>query len=1061
MRPVLLEMTAFGSYAERTEVPFSQLRQGLYLVTGDTGAGKTTIFDAIAFALFGEASGSDRTADMMHCDYVERSVDTVVSLRFLQNGKEYTVTRSIHFPKKRGGDRQYGQREINALLLEPDRDPIEGNEKVTRRVEELLGLNAGQFRKIVMLAQGEFREFLKADSDKKNEILGKLFDNSDYLYYQNLLGNARDELQKRRESQREQLRLLLQNSFRLPEDLPEEERVLYLPEHPGLIENLKALTEEEEEKLSALLSRREEARRSVSELDTRRGAAEGVNARFERLKAAKTHGEALAQQREEMTSREKCLERAETAWRKAVPGIRRFEEADEAMNLTLEEIETLQAGIEDYTREVESACRQVEADGEKYRRVQSLGAEIERIRTQLTDLQELTKKQEQLCTGRAAAEKTAQELEAIQKRSQKSTAEQEKLRGLLEPLAEIDSQILLRKAAYEKAKEREAAWSGENGVCETVKQIFQSEQELSKAQAAHTEAAALALEAEERRHRLTRRFLAGQAGLMAQALRREIGETGRADCPVCGSPLSGEHLERLAPLEADTPTQEEVETARKAFEELERQRAQQEKKLTALQTRLQSARENAVLASAKLLPECKDWASITRPGFLEETAAAFHEVTEQARIADEETKARKEARDAYRQELTVLEQRRAETEAKLESLKETLQKQNADIRVLETVIREAEEKLSFPDENTAMEQIRQLGNEQKTLSFAIEANRAAQEKAKSRLDTALGSLEEKKKSLELRIREQSQSLKELDGILAETGFFSPAQVEEALAPMGETAPETWLREERDALTNYRADQKHTEEEICLLEEELRGKQYTDLTVLTEELEATNAAFTRINAACSRQESLLENHREILQKAARIRKALDSSEGAWKRLERLGSLAVGTAGEGGKLSFDRFVMGAVFREILEMANRRLDIMSGGKYELVHKSGAERRNAKAGLEIAVLDLGTGQQRGADSLSGGEAFYASLALALGLSDVVQNHAGGKPLDSLFIDEGFGSLSDDVLEKALDVLNRLTEGNRLVGIISHVDRLGESIPQKIRVRSTEKGSCLTVEPA
>ena len=153
------------------------------------------------------------------------------------------------------------------------------------------------------------------------------------------------------------------------------------------------------------------------------------------------------------------------------------------------------------------------------------------------------------------------------------------------------------------------------------------------------------------------------------------------------------------------------------------------------------------------------------------------------------------------------------------------------------------------------------------------------------------------------------------------------------------------------------------------------------------------------------------------------------------------------------------MGAVFREILEAANRRMELMSGGRYTLMHKTGADRRNAKAGLEIEVLDNSTGQLRPSGSLSGGEGFFTSLALALGLSDVVQNHAGGKQMDALFIDEGFGTLSDDVLDRALDVLNQLTEGNRLVGIISHVDKLDESIAQKVRVKNTGKGSALTLE--
>ena len=153
------------------------------------------------------------------------------------------------------------------------------------------------------------------------------------------------------------------------------------------------------------------------------------------------------------------------------------------------------------------------------------------------------------------------------------------------------------------------------------------------------------------------------------------------------------------------------------------------------------------------------------------------------------------------------------------------------------------------------------------------------------------------------------------------------------------------------------------------------------------------------------------------------------------------------------------MGAVFREVLEMANRRMELMSGGRYELVHKTAADRRNAAAGLEVEVLDNSTGRRRGPGSLSGGETFFTSLALALGLSDVVQNHAGGRQMEALFIDEGFGTLSEDYLDKAMDMLRMLTEGDRLVGVISHVSRLDESISQKIRVRSSEKGSTLTLE--
>ena len=194
---------------------------------------------------------------------------------------------------------------------------------------------------------------------------------------------------------------------------------------------------------------------------------------------------------------------------------------------------------------------------------------------------------------------------------------------------------------------------------------------------------------------------------------------------------------------------------------------------------------------------------------------------------------------------------------------------------------------------------------------------------------------------------------------------------------------------------------------------------------------------------------------------KIEKAkLSKTDYASKILSKLSDLASGSNGEGGKLSFDRYVMGATFREVIEKANIRLEIMSGGQYQLIHQMEAGRKNAKAGLDIEVLDRNTGIQRESASLSGGESFIVSLALALGLSDVVQSHSGGQALDTLFIDEGFGTLDDGVLDKAVQVLESLSDGSHhLVGIISHVSRLEESIPQKIVVRNSDKGSSLKIE--
>ena len=374
-------------------------------------------------------------------------------------------------------------------------------------------------------------------------------------------------------------------------------------------------------------------------------------------------------------------------------------------------------------------------------------------------------------------------------------------------------------------------------------------------------------------------------------------------------------------------------------------------------------------------------------------------------------------------------------------------------------IRELKKQLRFESEAAALAEKDALTKRQGQLTALIRAHREALSAARQRLASAQGTLEELTRAAERQTQELEQAQAACSAALADSGFESAEAVRLALAPAGGQDAEHWLRAQQRDFTAYEENLRHSMAQIESLEKQSAGKTYTDLTELDDALAALSSSWDEANAACAAQQALLNNHVDVLAQASTIKTALSACESAWRRLDRLASLAVGQSGDGGKLSFDRYVMGAVFREILEMANRRLELMSGGRYELVHKVDSDRRNAKAGLEIEVLDNSTGALRPSGSLSGGEAFFTSLALALGLSDVVQNHAGGKQMEALFIDEGFGTLSDDVLDKALDVLNSLTEGRRLVGVISHVDRLGESIPQKIRVKSGEKGSTLSLE--
>ena len=562
MRPLSLEMTAFGSYAETTVLPFEQLKRGLYLVTGDTGAGKTTIFDAIMFALFGVASGNDRKGDMLHCDHAPKSVDTEVKLRFSQDGREYTVTRRIHFAKKRGTEDQYGSGTVSALLQEPERPPLEGADRVRERCEELLGLNAEQFRKIIMLAQGEFKEFLRADSDKKNEILGQLFDNSLYLRYQNLLQGARDTLRDRRSRWSEKLRLLMLTEFRPPEGLDPEELEGFQPEHPALLENLRCLTEREQRELDESRDARAALHSRLTALHAQKGAAESVNALLRQRESEEAHLLALEARAPEIEGRQARLQRADAAFRKALPALQRTEQARAALESLLAEIESQKERLDLGRRTLDEAQRTLDGDAAARQELETVTNRIGLLESQLPRYGELKRRQ---AAGEAAKTAARGAGEALSARGAALAELKEAQQSLRERLAELENaETEAQSCAFrsERAEELLEELSGERGIQRELSAIRRQEAELEREKETLLARTGEAAEAAEHHAALYRRFIAGQAGLLADTLRGELNEKGTADCPVCGSRLCRSHLGQLALRREDTPGEDAVNRAK-------------------------------------------------------------------------------------------------------------------------------------------------------------------------------------------------------------------------------------------------------------------------------------------------------------------------------------------------------------------------------------------------------------------------------------------------------------------------------------------------------------------
>ena len=1048
MKPITLEMTAFGSYAEKTVIRFSDFSRGLFLISGETGAGKTMIFDAIAFALYGKTSGGERDPLRMHCDRVSPAVDTVVKLVFLQNEREYTVVRTLHFSRKQGTDGEYNDAKQDADLTEPDGMTVKGQVKVTDRCTELLGMDVEQFRKIVMLAQGEFREFLKANSDKKNEILGRLFDNSAFTRYQSLLSGARSMLYEQRRDNEKKLENLINEGF------PEEERIIYHQENPDFLDKLEKLVSEDGIRQAELEKNKKGIQEELLKLNSDYGAAEGVNNDLNELEAKKAALEALISREDEISRLRETTRIVAAVLHTVRPKIEARNRAKDALDTAEKDIDRLGRELEECDLKLAAAKQVTAGDAEAANRVKDLGNEIHSLKEQLPRYQSLS----DLTSDRAKAEeaeKAAREgREAAEGVLQKLKEEQEKIAGRLEELKHID---LLVKELEEKERTASDACDtliGKDGIIESVRSVKAEESQLTAETEKLTELARKAIEASDTHHDLYTRFIAGQAGILAESLRNEIKEGGKAACPVCGTYHSKADDKHFAVMPEGTPKEDRVNSAKSTAHQAEEDRKKQEILVQDLKSALEGKKNDLLRKADPLFPGCV-WEQLADDAFLKK---AEKELKDEACSAGGKLKeAKKEQTE--RSDLVI---KQDDNKRKLEELADEIaarsneeKDQSAASAAAQSAAETLLKTLKYSSAEEALEQIGKWETEQTELQAAIKEHAEAEQQAKQDFDHTEGSLKNRKKDVPVLKKSLDAAQKEMEKAVRDQGFADADAALEALSPAAGENEEGWLQEQAKAIHDYDSDCKNIRTGIIELKKKTEGKKLTDLEELGWKISAKKEEQADAETEFNSDDSILKAHQNILKKAREYKAALASTDSAWKRLSTLGSLAAGSAGEGGKISFDRYVMGAVFREILEMANRRIDIMSGGRYELIHRRDSDRKNAKAGLEIEVRDnQSIGKPRPSSLLSGGEGFYASLALALGLSDVVQAHAGGRKLDALFIDEGFGTLSPDVLDKALEVLDQLSAGDRLVGIISHVDKLDESIPQKIRVTCDEKGS-------
>ena len=933
MRPLKLTLSAFGPYAGETVLELEKLgKGGLYLVTGDTGAGKTTLFDAITYALYDHSSGGVREGSMLRCKYADPKTPTFVELEFEVNGARCTVRRNPEYtrPKVRGTG-ETAEKADATLTYADGRPPVTKAKDVTAAVQEIIGLDYSQFCQIAMIAQGQFTRLLNASTEERSRIFRKLFRTQRYARLQERLQQESAALTQQRTAQNAQLDSLLSG-------------IQYAPDDPD-VEALAALTAQTEPDaalalLEGLLARQQAAQESAAAaLKDTESKLDAVQQQLGAAQQAQQLAAQLAAKQAELATALPALEtaRAESA---------RHAGDTAQLDALAGQVTQTKTALAAYD-ELDALCRQQSAARDA---AQLARAQAAKKRAQLSTLDDAL----------AAAEK---ELDAL------ADAPTRKL-----TLETQEKELAQRGTALETLSQRLAA-------CQ------QQAQKARRAQETYRTAATAKEQAHARRDALDKAFLDAQAGLLAQEL------TEGVPCPVCGST----HHPAKAQLPHTAPTQAQVDTAK---QEADKADAQAQTASAAAQSALAAAdeaRRSLRRDAEALLPE-----RFTSPdGPVQLTFALMNTVLAEETAALHAAQA--ECAAALRQASADCTRR-----AQLDADRQAKQHQRPAL----------EQAAAQADSAAAAQAASADALEQQ----AATARAALPYPQRAQAQTALDALEANRTALRIGMEQADAALK---------------RAEQAHAAA------------KAAVDALRAQQAAAEKTV--------SAKPLDLTALQAEQASLTAARTALREQAQQLAAQLLPNRTAVEKYRAAAAARAQLEQRWQWVSALAATAGGTLTSKQKIRLEAYIQMNYLDRILHHANTRLMQMTAGQYEL-ERIGAENQRSQSGLDLGVIDHYNGTRRSVKTLSGGESFKASLALALGLSDEVQSAAGGIRLDTLFLDEGFGSLDDESLEQAMRVLAGLTEGDRLVGIISHVSALKDRIDRQVVVRKARTGGS-TVE--
>lgn len=1024
MRPIQLIMTAFGPYKQKEVIDFDDLGEHrIFAISGNTGAGKTTIFDAICYVLYGEASGEERSdTSMLRSQFADDNVYTSVELTFQLKGKRYEIKRQLGH-KKQGNKTITGHAVELYEVIDEEKVPAVDRFHVTdvnKKVEDLIGLSKHQFSQIVMLPQGEFRKLLTSETENKEEILRRIFKTDRYKLMRELLDQKRKQWKDVLQEKQKERELYFRNVFKLPirdgailETLVEQEHV----NTHQVVEALEQETAVYKAEVEQLQVEQDVQTKQLKDAETRFHAAKSVNEKFIDLQQKNEKYNTLQENRTVIEMKETSFKRAEQA-KRLLP----FEQWHEEAMQNEQKAESL---LKQIIAKKENIMNNFELAQEKYEVVKNKESERENVKKLVQRLEELqpiiaslAEKQLNLQNAEIQIGKLKESMQNLDRQLEEHTNQKQLMTGELQQLEQALEQYVDK--VEELTNMREDA-----KVLKQAYDVWQEKQKFEKEKEAAYSKMQLAVNAYEN---MERRWLSEQAGILA--LHLHDGES----CPVCGSTTHP----KKATEQSGAIDENELNGLRDKKNIAEKLHVQLEEKWNFYHHQYEQVIEEVKKRGYQSEELVETYSALVQKGKQLATEVNTLKASEETRkqIAVK-IKSVEEKVDALQKQKREVETEQHRIEMDCMQLRTSYEHDKKNIpENLQTV---QAWKVQF---DQAMHELKLMEDEWKKVQEAYQHWQNENIRIQAEQEGATNQFE----SAKLKKEETStRFMKELE----QSGFTDQSTYKEA--KLSDAEMELIQKEIQSYYSFLEVLAKQIEE----LHVELKDKEYMDITALGEHIKELEINLDIIKEKRQRAQNAVTYISDLHENIRRIDEQIHEEEKAFQELVDLYEVMKGD--NESRISFERYILIEYLEQIVQIANERLRKLSNGQFYLKRSERVEKRNRQSGLGLDVYDAYTGQTRDVKTLSGGEKFNASLCLALGMADVIQAYEGGISIETMFIDEGFGSLDEESLTKAVDTLIDLQKSGRFIGVISHVQELKNAMPAVLEVTKQKDGCSQT----